>query len=280
MIPETDAYTAFVEKFKAKKTTDDCYTPESVYNAVAEWVANEYGLDRQRFVRPFYPGGDYQRFDYKDGCAVVDNPPFSILAQIIRFYGHMKIPFFLFAPALTTFSAIRGKRATAICTNVSITYENGAVVSTSFVTNMDNCLARSAPGLYEAVRAADEANRKEKTKELPKYEYDPHVVLAHKIAQFSRYGIDFAVPRTDGIVISEIEQQKATGKQIFGGGVCWCPIRLPKSGRKPSGRKPSGGDCRKRSLQSSGRSRSATRRKSRFSEKICGVLLDKAEKAG
>ena len=219
MIPETDAYTAFVEKFKAKKTTDDCYTPESVYNAVAEWVESEYGIERQRFVRPFYPGGDYQHFDYPDGCAVVDNPPFSILAQIIRFYGHMKIPFFLFASALTTFSAIRGKRATAICTNVSITYENGAVVSTSFVTNMDNCLARSAPGLYEAVRAADEANRKEKTKELPKYEYDPHVVLAHKIAQFSRYGIDFAVPRTDGIVIGEIEQQKATGKQIFGAGL-------------------------------------------------------------
>ena len=219
MIQETDAYTRFVEKFKAKKTTDDCYTPENVYNAVADWVASEYGKDRQRFVRPFYPGGDYQRFDYPDGCVVVDNPPFSIMSQITRFYGNMKIPYFLFAPALTTFNAIRGKRATAVCTNVSITYENGAVVSTSFVTNMDDSIARSAPMLYDAVRVADEENRKKKTKELPKYEYDQHVVLAHKIAQFSRYGISFAVPRTDGIVIGEIEQQKAMGKTIFGCGL-------------------------------------------------------------
>ena len=29
-------YHAFVQKFKPKKTTDDCYTPDIVYNAVAE----------------------------------------------------------------------------------------------------------------------------------------------------------------------------------------------------------------------------------------------------
>ena len=37
-------YEEFVEKFKPKKTTDDCYTPPLVYDAVAEWVAKEYGL--------------------------------------------------------------------------------------------------------------------------------------------------------------------------------------------------------------------------------------------
>ena len=46
-------YDAFVEKFKPKKTTDDCYTPPIVYNAVAEWVANEYSLDKSTFARPF-----------------------------------------------------------------------------------------------------------------------------------------------------------------------------------------------------------------------------------
>ena len=39
-------YAAFVEKFKPKKTTDDCYTPENIYNAVADWAANKYGFDR------------------------------------------------------------------------------------------------------------------------------------------------------------------------------------------------------------------------------------------
>lgn len=37
-------------------------------------------------VHPFRPGADYGRAEYPDGCVVVDNPPFSILAKIIRFY--------------------------------------------------------------------------------------------------------------------------------------------------------------------------------------------------
>ena len=31
-------YDAFVEKFKPKRTTDDCLTPEPVYNAIRQWV--------------------------------------------------------------------------------------------------------------------------------------------------------------------------------------------------------------------------------------------------
>ena len=88
-------YDGFVEKFKPKKTTDDCYTPPIVYNAVAEWVANEYDLDKSTFVRPFKPGGDYEREDY-NGKIVVDNPPFSILAAIVDFYLFYGIKFFSF----------------------------------------------------------------------------------------------------------------------------------------------------------------------------------------
>ena len=73
-----EKYNAFVDKFKPKKTTDDCYTPDNVYNAVADWVADEYGKDRENFVRPFYPGGDYQGYDYPQDCIVVDNPPFIL----------------------------------------------------------------------------------------------------------------------------------------------------------------------------------------------------------
>lgn len=60
-------YNDFLEKFEPKKTTDDCYTPDLVYNAIAEWVAKEYGLKRDSFLRPFYPGGDYQSFKYPQG---------------------------------------------------------------------------------------------------------------------------------------------------------------------------------------------------------------------
>lgn len=94
-----ETYDEFVEKFKPKKTTDDCYTPPLVYEAVANWVATEYGLDKQNFVRPFYPGGDYKSEDYT-GKIVVDNPPFSILSEIIGFYTERGVRFFLFAPTL------------------------------------------------------------------------------------------------------------------------------------------------------------------------------------
>lgn len=50
-------YEAFVDKFKPKLTTDDCYTPTIVYDAVAKWTAEKYGLDKKNFVRPFFPGG-------------------------------------------------------------------------------------------------------------------------------------------------------------------------------------------------------------------------------
>ena len=100
----TEAYEAFLDKFKLAKTTDDCYTPDNIYEVVADWTAEEYGLNRDDFVRPFYPGGDYKRYDYKPGAVVVDNPPFSILSEIIGFYTKRKIPYFLFAPAMACFS--------------------------------------------------------------------------------------------------------------------------------------------------------------------------------
>ena len=98
-----ETYDQFVDKFKPKLTTDDCYTPDAVYDAVAGWVAKEYKLDQSDFVRPFWPGGDYESYDYPEGCVVVDNPPFSILSKIVRFYDSRKIRFFLWAPALTLF---------------------------------------------------------------------------------------------------------------------------------------------------------------------------------
>ena len=54
-------YDGFVEKFKPKKTTDDCYTPPAIYDAVLEHVEQTYGIpDSAPVIRPFYPGGDYE----------------------------------------------------------------------------------------------------------------------------------------------------------------------------------------------------------------------------
>ncbi len=76
---KSKTYDEFVEKFKPKLTTDDCYTPKKVYDAVLEWVIKEYKIDKNKVVRPFYPGGDFENFDYSNGAVVVDNPPFSIM---------------------------------------------------------------------------------------------------------------------------------------------------------------------------------------------------------
>ena len=61
-MPKSKTYEEFVEKFKPKKTTDDCYTPPGVYAVIKDWACKEYGIDPAKIVRPFYPGGDYENF--------------------------------------------------------------------------------------------------------------------------------------------------------------------------------------------------------------------------
>ena len=209
---------AFVDKFKQKKTTDDCITPANVYAVVAQWVAQTYAIDPASFVRPFWPGGDYERFDYPEGCAVVDNPPFSILARIREFYVRRGIRFFLFAPTLTLFSGNRAD-VTYIPCGVQVTYANGAKVNSSFVTNLDSCLVRTAPDLYRRVKAANAANEQAMTKTLPKYSYPVHVLTAATAYQFSHYGIDYRLEREDATFIRKLDAMTARGKDsgIFGG---------------------------------------------------------------
>lgn len=87
---KSKTYEEFVEKFKPKKTTDDCYTPPAVYEAVKDWVVKEYSLEGKEIARPFYPGGDYENYDYSADCVVIDNPPFSILSKIFKWYIEKK----------------------------------------------------------------------------------------------------------------------------------------------------------------------------------------------
>lgn len=214
-----DEYNEFLEKFEQKKTTDDCYTPDPVYKAVADFVATEYGKDPARFVRPFYPGGDYQREEYKPGDVVVDNPPFSILSEIVRFYMDHGISFFLFAPTLTLFNG-----ASALCCaiplDVGVFYENGANVNTSMLTNLEppDVRIRTAPRLYEAMTAAVAEFRAGITKQVPKYEYPPHVVTASRVGRLSHYGVDLRIRAGECCRVGELDAQKAHGKSIYGSG--------------------------------------------------------------
>ena len=213
-----EEYQAFLDKFVPKKTTDDCYTPDLVYEAVAQWVANEYHVAPRHFVRPFYPGGDYQREQYLPDAIVVDNPPFSILSEIIKFYVEKGIRFFLFAPTLTLFSS--SSLVTALPVAASVTYENKANVNTSFVTNLEDpsIRLRSVPSLYRVVKEANDRNLEEQRRELPKYAYPDNVVTSAFVARLSRYGIDFSVSRTESVGIDALDAQKEQGRAIYGKG--------------------------------------------------------------
>ncbi len=56
-----------------------------VYAVVLDCVCGRWGVDEADVVRPFWPVGDFESFEYPEGCVVVDNPPFSILARIQNF---------------------------------------------------------------------------------------------------------------------------------------------------------------------------------------------------
>ena len=216
-----DGYDEFVEKFKPKKTTDDCYTPPEVYEVIKGWACERYGIDPEKVVRPFYPGGDYERFDYSGGKVVVDNPPFSILTQICEFYVNNGIPFFLFCPTLTGFGSKRLAMLTChIICGCQIVYENGASVNTSFVTSYGgDVVAKTAPELRELVDAKVDELRKRGKTELPKYEYPDEVVTAAIMGRWSKYGVEFEVRRTDCLPISELDAQKEGGQSIYGNGL-------------------------------------------------------------
>ena len=55
-------YDGFVDKFETKKTTDDCYTPEKVYDAILDFVGTLCPLEGKEIVRPFFPGGDFVNY--------------------------------------------------------------------------------------------------------------------------------------------------------------------------------------------------------------------------
>ena len=214
---DNEEYQAFVDKFKAKKTTDDCYTPDNVYDAVADWVADEYKLDKSKFVRPFYPGGDYQNRQYKKDEVVVDNPPFSILAEIMKFFCEWWVRFFLFSPTLTALASDHLGICHVIC-NAQIEYENGAVVNTSFQTNMENGVAvRTAPELHEAIEKANDENTASKN-ELLKYRYPENVITAAMVARFAEYGVGFDLNRAEVKKVRALDAQKEKGLGMFGGG--------------------------------------------------------------
>lgn len=214
---EDPDYQSFVEKFMPKKTTDDCYTPKNVYAVVKDWAVDRYGLSGAEVLRPFYPGGDYKAVTYDEDCVVIDNPPFSIISEICDWYVQNDVRFFLFAPALTLFSFGRGQLNYIGC-GASVTFDNGANISISFVTNMGDFAVETAPDLRGLLEAANDENLRAVRKALPVYSYPPNVLTSAMVQYFSSHGVDFRVPRTHLSFVRSLESQREKGKSLFGSG--------------------------------------------------------------
>ena len=219
---ESEEYQAFVDKFKPKKTTDDCYTPAPVYEAVKAWAIDKYGLSGRPVVRPFYPGGDYQKMTYPDGAVVIDNPPFSIESEIVDFYHAHNIDFFLFVSSLTGFSLLNGRDwLKSVIAHASVTYENGAVVTTSFLTNLGTAKVTVSSELHDSVETASRAALVERKapQKMPKYDYPDEVATSSGLGYIASYGVSLEIMPDSCTPIRSLESQRAVGKTIYGGGL-------------------------------------------------------------
>ena len=206
-------YQAFLDKFKGKKTTDDCYTPPEVYDAILGWLKGE-GLidDTTNIVRPFYPGEDFTQWEYPDGCVVVDNPPFSIYSFIVRWFIERGVKFFLFGPQLT----LRVHKAD-VCflpVSVNITYQNGANVNTGFVTNLiEGVRIWTAPELHAAIDAVAPPPRLK-----AKNTYPHNFTNCATLGKVAVRLVDFKVMASECEDCGNLDALRDAGTSVFGGG--------------------------------------------------------------
>ncbi len=220
-MPKKTPYEKWVESNRPKTIEDDSFTPTGIYDEVKAWACERYDIDPEKIVRPFWPGKDYETFDYPDGCVVLDNPPFSILAQIIDYYQARGILFFLFAPYLTVLDTTKNRGVCAVVCDADINYE-GAIVSTAFATNLEKEIAAmTAPDLRARIEAVEKRRAaEEKTLQtLPTYRFPREVLTATMLGRMARYGIAYSVRHDQAHFITALDSQRAEKKGILGGGL-------------------------------------------------------------
>lgn len=158
-------------------TADECYTPPKVYDVVLNYAVERYQLQDKHIVRPFIPGGDYQKYVYDKNDVVIDNPPFSMTTKIVNWYIDHNIPFFLFVNGLYGVSLSRGLhgKATVIVTNSKVSFyhkPDNKFIKLGFVTNIEpkNIVIRGDVALNNKLNGL----RKKKT--LHRYKYPANII--------------------------------------------------------------------------------------------------------
>ena len=202
-------YESYVAKFQNNgKTTDDTYTPRDVYEAVLQYVGEITDLTGKSILRPFYPGGDYENAEYPEDGVVIDNPPFSMFTEIVKFYSSLGIPFFLFGPGLTIMSVVA--YCTVVIVSDQITFDNGAKVNCNFATNlMGDVAATTSVRLSRLLRQCPSQDAKVN---LPKFQYPLEVVSASDFQTIARGDEDFSLLRSECLLIRKL----GCGRKLFG----------------------------------------------------------------
>lgn len=212
-----DEYNNFVDKFKDKFTTDDCFTPSNVYDEIVKFIENEYKVKKENFVRPFYPGGDYQNYSYKKDSIVVDNPPFSLYNEIVKFYVKNNIKFFLFGNGLTILST-KIKDITYIVNDLRIEYQNGVQVNTNFVTNLEkgDILIRTAHELAKNVDKVNKINTRKLKNGYKEYKYPRNLLGVSDIKARARNKEDIFINKNKCEFIDYLYDDNKTKTKQFG----------------------------------------------------------------
>ncbi len=209
-------YEGFKNKFKRIPTTDECITPAKVYEIVVNYVhKNIESLEGKIVARPFQPNGDYQKEaeGYSENVIVIDNPPFSKLAEIKRFYTTRGVKFFLFAPHLTLFSTkIEGMGYVVV--GAQVIYNDSIKVNTSFVTNLlkDGVHIKIDSDLSLKLNAIQSTKKRPTTKSYPK-----EVISGALLSKYICRGVNFELKEDEVFFIEKLDEQKREGKKIFGG---------------------------------------------------------------
>lgn len=184
----------------------------TVYEAVLQYLREEGKLtDAHTILRPFYPGGDYERAEYPENGIVIDNPPFSMYSKICKFYTARHIPFFLFGPGMTIATVCT--YATAVIINTGLVFENGANVRVNFASSLFPDVAiMTAPRLNDLIRACPSQNQK---KELPVYETPDELLSVSDLQTICNGGIDFVVRRSECVRVRSLDLHPKRGG-LFG----------------------------------------------------------------
>ena len=213
-MPKSKTYEEFVEKFRPKHTTDDCFTPENVYAVVRDWAVKKYHITGE-IVRPFWPGKDYTKAEYPVGCCVIDNPPFSICKKIVDWYNAHGVRFFLFCPGLSSLSMARDGKTTFVSCGNTITFANGAKVCVGFVTNMGgDVLCETAHDLHDLLKQANDENEKAQKKHVTTYRHADGVLTAGRLQYLTVHHTPFKVLRNRAAFVGRLD----CGMELFGGG--------------------------------------------------------------